>query len=86
MKQFVKGLDKDEACFQYISEAFHGLSEKKKKMRNFCGPQIRQLFQDKNFAQLMTSVERDAWISFACYHAWLPRISLATLKQTIVFI
>ena len=33
-------------------------------MRIFDEPQIRQLIQDKNFAQSMTPVERDAWLSF----------------------
>ena len=64
MKQFVKALDKDGACFQYISDAFPGLSEKKKKIWIFDGPLIRQLIQDKNFAQSMTPVERDIWLSF----------------------
>ena len=53
-------------------------ARKRKKMG------IRQLTQDKNFAQSITPVERDARLSFACYYAWLPRISLATLKRTIV--
>ena len=35
MKQMVKALDKDGACFQYISNAFPGLSEEKKKNGNF---------------------------------------------------
>ena len=30
----------------------------------FDGPQIRQLIQNKNFAQSMTPVERDTWLSF----------------------
>ena len=60
MEQFVKALDKDGACFQYISDAVPGLSEQKKKMRVFDGPQIRQLILDKNFAQSMTPLERDA--------------------------
>ena len=55
----------DGACFQYISDAFHDLSEEKKKMEIFDGPQIRQLIQDKRFAQSMTPVKRDAWLSFA---------------------
>ena len=29
------------------------------------GPQIRQLIQDKNFAQSLAPVKRDAWLSFA---------------------
>ena len=60
MKQFVKASDKDGACFQYISDAFPGLSEEKKKMGIFDG----KLIQDKKFAQSMTPVERDAWLSF----------------------
>ena len=40
------------------------VSARKKKMGIFEGPQIRQLIQDKNFAQSMTPVERDAWLSF----------------------
>ena len=30
----------------------------------FDGPQIRQSIKNKNFAQSMTQVERDAWLSF----------------------
>ena len=42
MKQFVKALDKDRACFQYISDVFPGLSKEKKKMGIFDGLQIRR--------------------------------------------
>ena len=35
MRQFVKVLDKDGACFQYISDAFPGLSKEKKKKWEF---------------------------------------------------
>lgn len=34
MNQFMKGLDKDEACFLYFSEEFHGFSKEKKKNGN----------------------------------------------------
>ena len=64
MKKFAKVLDKDGACFQYISDAFPGLTEEKKKMVIFDRSQICQLIQDKNFAQSMTPAERDAWLSF----------------------
>ena len=33
-------------------------------MEIFEGPQIHQLIQDRNFAQSMTPVERDAWLAF----------------------
>ena len=39
MKQFVMTLDKDGACFQYISDVFPGLS-KEKKMGTFDGPKF----------------------------------------------
>ena len=35
MKHFMKALDKDGVYFQYISDAFPGLSEEKKKNGNF---------------------------------------------------
>ena len=35
MQQFVKVLDKDGACFQYISDAFPGLSKEQKKKWEF---------------------------------------------------
>ena len=56
----MKALDKNGACFQYISDTFPGLSKEKKKMGVSDGPQIK----DKNFSQSMAPVERDAWLSF----------------------
>ena len=61
MKHFMKALHKDGVYFQYISDAFPGLSEEKKISD---GPQIRQLIQDKNFTQSLAPVKRDAWLSF----------------------
>ena len=66
MKQFVRAPDKDGAsCFKYISDSCSGLSEEREKMGIFSGLQIRQLIQDKNFAQSVAPIERDAWLSFA---------------------
>ena len=42
MKQFVKTLDKEGDCFQYICSAFPGLSYEKVKAGVFDGPHIRQ--------------------------------------------
>ena len=39
-------------------------ARKRKKMGISDGPQIRQLIQDKNFAQSLAPVKRDAWLSF----------------------
>ena len=47
MKQFVKALDKDGDCFQYICKSFPSLSNGKLKDGIFDGPQIRQLIRDQ---------------------------------------
>ena len=39
MKQLVKALDKDGACFPYQRNAFPGLSSEKLKRKIFDGPQ-----------------------------------------------
>ena len=57
-------IHKDGAGFQLILDACPNLSEEKKKMRTFNEPQARQLIQDKTFAQSVTPVEGNAWLSF----------------------
>ena len=64
MKQFVKALDKDGDCFNYIAQTFPGLSIEKLKGGIFDGPQIRKLMQDQTFTACMTVVERAAWCSY----------------------
>jgi hypothetical protein len=64
MKQFVKALNKDGACFEYISRKFPGLSTEKLKAGVFDGPQIRQLLKDTNFTDSMNLIELPAWTSF----------------------
>ena len=64
MKQFVKALDKDGDCFNYIAQTFPGLSIEKLKGGIFDGPQIRKLMQDQTFTARMTVVERAAWCSY----------------------
>jgi hypothetical protein len=64
MKQFVKALDKNEHCFQYLSHKFPVLSGKKIKEGIFDGPQIRILMKDTNFQNNMTTVEKNAWTNF----------------------
>ena len=64
MKQFVKALDKEDDCFQYICSAFPGLGYEKVKAGVFDGPHIRQLIKDQNFTTSMTAVEKRAWEAF----------------------
>ena len=73
MKQIVKALDKDGACFSYISNAFPGLSEEKKKAGIFDGPQIRKLMRDE---PIMNEIEKDAWGAFVK----VPKESLGNTK------
>ena len=65
MKQFIKALEKDGDCFQYICNSFTNLSNEKLKARIFDGPQIRQLMRDQKFCDSMNEVELAAWLSFA---------------------
>ena len=61
MKQFVKALDKDGDCFNYIAKIFSALSMEKLKALIFDGSQIRKLMQDQTFTARMTEAERAAW-------------------------
>ena len=61
MKQFVKALDKDGDCFNYIAQTFPGLNIEKLKGGIFDGLKIRKLMQDQTFTARMTVVERAAW-------------------------
>ena len=48
MKQFVKALDKERECFQYICRFFPKLSSEKVRAGIFDGSQIRKLTRDSN--------------------------------------
>ena len=63
MKQFVKALDKDGACFSYICKAFPGISNEKLKAGIFYGTQIRKLLKDEDFVLHMNVVESAVWSS-----------------------
>ncbi|KYQ53584.1 hypothetical protein ALC60_00111 [Trachymyrmex zeteki] len=64
MKQFVKALDRNGALFKYLTDKFPKLSNEKIKAGIFVGPQIRQLMKTTDIESVMTTVEREAWISF----------------------
>ena len=72
MKQFVKALEKNSQCFQFISQKFTGLSTEKLKADIFVGPQKRQLIKDStNFEASMTTLERLAWKSLQMVYKFL---------------
>ena len=60
MKRFVKALDKDGDCFNYIAKTFPGPSMEKLKVSIFDGPQIRKLMQDLTFSARMTAAKTAA--------------------------
>ena len=64
IRQFVKALDREDQCFQYICQVFPGLSIEKLKAGVFDGPNIRKLIKNENFTSNMTTLELNAWNSF----------------------
>lgn len=64
IKQFIKALEKDGDCFEYLCQAFPGLTIEKLKAGVFHGPQIRQLNRDPEFENSMSKVEHEAWKTF----------------------
>lgn len=64
MKQFVKALNIENECFQYIVSSFPALSYEKIKAGVFDGPQIRALVRDQEFVTKMNEKEKSAWLSF----------------------
>lgn len=64
MKQFVKALNNEGECFQYLCHRFPGISNAKIKEGIFTGPDIRKLLSDAEFEAVMCDVERSAWKVF----------------------
>ncbi|KAJ8672278.1 hypothetical protein QAD02_003537 [Eretmocerus hayati] len=64
IKQFVKALDKEGRCFQYLPQKFSHIREATLKEGIFGGPQIRKLFGDQNFGKTMLKKEKNAWVAF----------------------
>ena len=58
IKQFVKALNKENACFKYIGEKLLNLNDEKGKEGVFVGPQIKKLTKDLQFLSTMTNVEK----------------------------
>ena len=78
MKQFVKALDRDGDCFNFIAKTFLGLSIEKFKAGIFDGHQIRILMQDQTFTARMTVTERAGW----CLYVSVLREFLGNTKAS----
>ena len=63
-KNFVKGIDKTGPGFEYVRNKFPNVSDAKIKDGVFIGPQIREIIQDKQFAEDLNETERIAGLSF----------------------
>ena len=61
MKQSVRALNKEGACFIYIQEKISNISAEKVREDVFLGPQIRKLTKDAQFQSTMIDVEKKAW-------------------------
>ena len=64
MKQFVKVLDKEGACFEYICKALPDVINEKLKNSIFDSPDIWKLIKDQNFITSMNKLESEMWRSF----------------------
>lgn len=64
MKQFIKALNKEGKCFQYLCEKFPQISTEKLKAGIFDGPQIRTAMKDADFVKVMNPREKKAWLDF----------------------
>jgi len=58
MKNFVKAMDRTGSAFKYMAEKFPRLCEATIKERVFVGPQIRKLFRDDMFKNLLQGDEK----------------------------
>ena len=65
MKNFVKAMAKKNSLgFQYLCKKFPKLSEAKLKEGIFVGPQIREVFNDREFEASLNDLELEAWKAF----------------------
>jgi hypothetical protein len=64
MKQFVKALDRNSPCLQYLCTRFTSLSHVKIREGLFDGPQIYRVMMDNTFTDAMTEIEEDTWNAF----------------------
>jgi len=64
MKNFVKAMDQTGSAFKYLAEKFPRLREAKIKEGVFVGPQIRKLFRDNMFYNLLQGDEKKDWGGF----------------------
>ena len=65
IKQFVKALNKEDACFKYIQEMFSYVGAEKVKESVFVGPQIKKTHQRCTISIYHNGCRKKAWLFFA---------------------
>ena len=60
---FIKNLDSECECFQYVRQKFRK-SDAKLENGVLNGPEIRLILKDTEFINKMTSIEQNAWEAF----------------------
>ena len=83
MKQFVKALEKDGDCFNYICMKFPGLTIKKLKVAIYDGPQIQMLINDANFCNFMNPAELNAAMAFTNTKFFLETKKALNYKELV---
>ena len=64
VKNFVKAQKNDSDAFRYLRNRFPELSYAKVKEGMFIGPEIRKIFADAHFEDLLNDTQRDTWVVF----------------------
>jgi hypothetical protein len=83
MKQFVKALNKDGSCIEYIAHKLPGLTMEKLKAGIFDGPRIRQLINDPHFTASMNKIESCALSSFVLVKNFLGNQNADNYTQLV---
>ena len=64
MKNIVKAMNRDGDAFLYLRSKFPNLSDAKIRKGMFIGPQTKKLFNDPQFDEVLTGLEKKAWNCF----------------------
>jgi len=80
MKNFVKAMDRTGSAFKYLAEKFPQLREAKIKEGVFMGPQIRRLFRDNIFNNLLQGDEKKLGTHF--FWCQLTSLEISGQKTT----
>jgi hypothetical protein len=64
LRNFVKTMNKQGKCFEYLREIFREISIAELKENIFIGPQNHEIIKYDLFEHLLTITEKSAWLKF----------------------